>query len=147
MSAMKKEFRFALIILVIFLLFFCLRGDYGISLNLKNDVLTVDGPEGFLFSVAYDELQSIQLGKNLELGTRVDGNEKYGYQYGVWTNDTLGQYQLCVMKSNDNYIVVRTNNENTLVFNLESEDTTAEFYQAFNQLLLESNYSVSFQEL
>ena len=143
MSAMKKEFRFALIILVIVLLVYCLRGDYGISLNLENDVLTVDGPEGFLFAVAYNELQSIRLDKNLELGTCVGGDEKYGYQYGVWTNATLGQYQLCVMKNNDNYIVVRTNNE-TLVFNLESEDTTAEFYQAFKQLLLENNYSVTF---
>jgi hypothetical protein len=146
MSSKKKTvLLFAL--LLAFLLFYFLRGDYSIKLSLGDHSLNVDGPEGYLYSVDFQQIDSIVYSDTWEAGDCLSGGTKYGYQFGTWDTDQVGQYQLCVMKRNSGFIVVTTTEGDTLVFNLENTDTTMEFYKALVQYLSDEGYHMTVGEL
>jgi len=72
--------------------------------------------------------------QTLDLGDYVSGVQAKGYKYGVWHNDELGEYKLCIYTNVDRYIVVRTTSS-VYLFNLERVDDTDNFFKAFTDLL------------
>ena len=143
MSTTKKNIIFVLILLAAVTLFMMLRGDYSIELNLEDSILTVDGPEGFLFSADLAQLESISYSEEVEVGACISGGEKYGYRYGTWENNEFGQYQLCARTKSTGHIVLVTVNGEILAFNVEDNDTTQEFYRALKQLMSEEGYAAA----
>lgn len=142
MSATKKNYIVVLVIFIGFALFCISRGDYSIQLSLADHCLTVDGPEEFLYSVDFAQVESVVCSDEWEVGSCVAGNTKYGYQFGTWENDKFGQYQLCAMTRNNVYMIVTTADKEMLVLNFESPETTEEFCQTLIQYLSDEGYAV-----
>lgn len=100
--------------------------------------ILVIGRSGYELPVTYEEVTAIEYLKEMDYGNLIDGVDDGKEKSGRWENDELGQYLLCVNAKVKPCIVLRTN-EQTLVINYESEQSTRALYDA----LLEQINSVS----
>jgi len=95
-------------------------------------VVAMDGEE---HTFVYAETESIELLDNLEefdRGTMISGNESRRCVSGTFQNEAFGEYELHTLTKLDNYIVVKSSN-GVLVFNIESDETTAALYDFFRE--------------
>jgi hypothetical protein len=106
----------------------------SISVAVKNDYLTLSYSSGDSFEIKLKDITSVSEKEDLDLGKYVSGIETKKYKFGVWENDEFGEYSLCIYSNVEKYIVVETST-NIFVFNIESDDSTDSFYQAFMDLL------------
>ena len=115
---------------IIFAGLFFLRGDNGVTIDLQTDeAVTVDGPQGSLFSVRYEEIAEMTLLDSFARGECIDGGTKRGYSYGTWSVGALEEYTLIVRDKVDSCIVITDRGGRTLVFNYESDEVTANLYE------------------
>jgi hypothetical protein len=106
----------------------------SISVAVKNEYLTLSYSSGDSFEIKLKDITSVSEKEDLDLGKYVSGIETKKYKFGVWENDEFGEYSLCIYSNVEKYIVVETST-NIFVFNIESDDSTDSFYQAFMDLL------------
>ena len=101
-------------------------GAGHISASLTDDSLVIDAT---LMSkeVDYDDITSVELRDDVDYGTRVGGLSNSKVLTGNFKNDEFGKYKLAVYKSTPTCIVVHTTGK-TVVFNLESDAATEQFY-------------------
>lgn len=131
----RKAAAFFLSVLIV-ALFFLLRGDYNIALDLKtNNAITVDGPQGMLCSIAYGDVDTVALLDDFDLGECIEGGSKQGYTYGTWCCDAYGEYTLISTAKVKRYIAVTDQSGHTLVFNYESGKVTENLYSLILSLL------------
>ena len=93
-------------------------------------VVAMDGEQ---HTFVYAETESIELLDNLDefdRGTMIGGNESKRCVSGTFQNEQFGEYELHVLTKLDSYIVVNSSN-GVLVFNIESDETTAALYDFF----------------
>lgn len=136
MSQRMKNIAFSVFVLACATVAFLFRGDYAITLGFADDILTVDGPQGMLFTADFSDISSVKLmAEDFDKGQQLSGEEKYGYVFGEYENDELGRYELCTQKRVERYIVVTTQDERTVVFNCENNETMENLYTAFIELL------------
>lgn len=124
-----------LAIFIIVTLVSVFAGSTGIKLDFGEDVLTVSGPKQFSGSVSYDSIADLELVNLEDLGEVVSGDENSSYCWGTWTNSAWERYTLCVSKAADTAICVTTAAGERLVFNYQNDETTAQIYEMFTQLL------------
>jgi hypothetical protein len=106
----------------------------SISVAVKNEYLTLSYSSGDSFEIKLKDITSVSEKEDLDLGKYVSGIETKKYKFGVWENDEFGEYSLCIYSNVEKYIVVETST-NIFVFNIDSDDSTDSFYQAFMDLL------------
>jgi hypothetical protein len=106
----------------------------SISVAVNDDYLILSYSSGDSFEIKLIDITSVKEKRNLDLGKFVSGIETKKYSFGVWKNDEFGEYNLCIYSNVEKYIVVETTT-NIFVFNIESDDATDSFYQAFTDLL------------
>jgi hypothetical protein len=106
----------------------------SISVAVNDDYLILSYSSGDSFEIKLIDITSVKEKRNLDLGKFVSGIETKKYNFGVWKNDEFGEYNLCIYSNVEKYIVVETTT-NIFVFNIESDDATDSFYQAFTDLL------------
>lgn len=136
MSQRTKNIAFTVLVLACATVAFLFRGDYAVTLGFADDVLTVDGPQGMLFTTDFSDIASVKLAdKDFDKGQKLSGEEKYGYVFGEYESRELGRYELCTQKRVERYIVVTTQDERTVVFNCENNETMENLYVAFIELL------------
>ncbi len=135
MSERLKNFIWLIVIVVAFMVFSNVRGGTSTYLDFGEDKLTVTAPENFNFSVNYDYVTNIELVNEFDPGTLVNGNETRKYRWGTWRNDVWGEYTLCSSIKIDNALVLSLANEETLVINYESEETTAALLELIDDLI------------
>ena len=136
MSQRTKNIAFTVLVLACVTVAFLFRGDYAVTLGFADDVLTVDGPQGMLFTADFSDISSVKLmGEDFDKGQKLSGEEKYGYVFGEYENDGLGRYELCTQKRVERYIAVTTRDERTIIFNCENDETMENLYAAFIELL------------
>lgn len=137
MSPRLKNFLWVIVVIIAFTIFTSVRGDTGMNLNFGEDALDVLGPEGFSFSIEYDEIKNVTLLDPIETGTQISGNKNRRFQWGLFENELLGQYTLCISKKIDNAVLISMQDGSLYAFNFESEETTEALIKLFNDLLAE----------
>ncbi len=88
--------------------------------------VTVTCPDDTEFTMNYSDVVSLELVTVSDYGTCISGEETNRLRYGVWENDTWGQYELYATKSFDECIVMQSA-DSVLVINFEAAETTASF--------------------
>lgn len=134
MSEGKKKVLSALAVILVVVLVFLFRGDYSIVLSFDNDVFTVDGPQGYVFSIPLEEIGSVTMTESFDRGNCVEGGSKHGYSFGLWENG-IGEYHLCVMDKVERFITMRQTDGSLTVMNFESDASTENLYQLINDVL------------
>jgi hypothetical protein len=128
---------FGVCLLIGVIVYFLTKDVEGISIDVKDDMLSLSYSSGDSFEFRYADILSVTEAQHLDLGKHVSGTETESYKFGVWENVEFGKYNLCIYSTVSRYIVVETSND-VFVFNLESEEATDSFYKAFQEML-ESN--------
>lgn len=129
-----------LLILVIFTCFYLFRGDYTLTPSFADGVFTLDGPQGLVYTARYEDIASLRFREDMEPGEALSGGKNYGYCYGMYRSDELGEYMLCSMSKLHDYIVVTDVSGNTLAFTADNNEATRNLYEAFLALLREEGF-------
>lgn len=118
-------------------LFYNVSGPTSVSVQVDNDArtLSITGPEKFSLSIDFDDIAALSLVTDEDKGSVVNGNTQSNCSYGVWQNDTRGEYTLCVNDNNSSRIALETADGQFIVFNFEDSDATESLYTAFHALL------------
>lgn len=134
MSKGKKKILSSLAVILVVVLVLLFRGDYSIVLSFDNDIFTIDGPQGYVFSVPLEEIESVTMTESFDKGTCTEGGTKHGYSFGLWENGS-GEYQLCVTDKVERFLTVRETDGGITVLNFESDESTENLYQLINDVL------------
>ncbi|MGM9522514.1 MAG: hypothetical protein ACI3VB_08555 [Oscillospiraceae bacterium] len=84
--------------------------------------------------VSLDDVESVFLDEDLELGEMVSGVKNKSFLFGQWHNEEYGDYQLCSVANLETYAVLELK-DGYMVFNYEGDDTTQELVKAIQELL------------
>ncbi len=133
----KRNWILMAAILIIVTLISTLNKEGAVTLTYGEEALTVNGADGYSFQVAYDEITSIALEELPDLGTTVEGGSDASFRYGVWKNDTWGDYTLCLTTNVDTCIVLTLRDGSIYVFNYGDEDGTQVVYEDLPGVLAE----------
>lgn len=93
------------------------------------DGLTVESESGYVIDIAYEDVTAIELREDFDYGTLIDGVDEKKEKSGVWENEELGQYRLCVNAGIPSCIILHTES-GSLVINYESDRSTQSLYEA-----------------
>lgn len=125
-----------LIILAILLLFWRFTPPSA-HLSLEGKALSVADGDTVDVSIPFAKIRTISLIGTLERGEMVRGTSTRHIARGIWKNDAYGEYTLCINERINCCLVIQTDNQ-TLVYNYESSETTQGIYnmlvQAFSDL-------------
>lgn len=135
MSERLKNFLWLVLVLIIFGVITFFRGNSSMSLDFDGNAITVTAPEKFIYSVPFENISDIEFIEEFDSGIIVNGNKNRNFLWGIWENDTLGQYTLCAYKKIDSAILVKETSGNILVFNYESEETTVSLADMIPKLI------------
>lgn len=78
--------------------------------------------------VEYDLITSAELTEMPDRGENIDGKDETSIRYGVWSNETWGEYTVLAIPNATNCIVLHLNDGRIFVFNARSNDYTAELF-------------------
>lgn len=137
MYSNKKAILGMLLIILVFTAFYMFRGDYSLQPSFSDGVFTLDGPQGLFYTARFEDIVSLRYEEDMDLGEALSGGKNYGYLYGEYRNDTIGEYLLCSMSKLHDYIVVTDADGSTLAFTADNAEATKNLYDAFLALLRE----------
>ncbi|MCD8127478.1 MAG: hypothetical protein LUD82_08580 [Clostridiales bacterium] len=119
------------VVVVVLALFSAFAGTSSATLTFQDDGVSISASDELTIEIAYADMQSVTLEELPDsLGTCVDGKEGRSYSYGVWQSDTWGDYFLAAKTNLTQVIVIKTE-EQTVVFNYESDNVTSQLYEYF----------------
>lgn len=118
---------FGLCLFLVVIGFSMVESHFRIDVAL-NDTEIVVNSNRYNMQVQYDLIASAELVEMPDRGERVDGKDETSIRYGIWTNDTWGEYVVIAIPNATNCIVMHLNDGRTFVFNARSNDYTAELY-------------------
>ena len=136
----KKTIAAMLLIIVLFTAFYLFRGDYTLTPSFSKGVFTLDGPQGLVYTARYEDIVSLRFAQDMELGEQLSGGKNYGYLYGTYRSDELGEYMLCSMSKLHDYILVTDAQGATLAFTADNNEATRNLYEAFLAHLREEGF-------
>ena len=136
----KKTIAAMLLIIVLFTAFYLFRGDYTLTPSFSEGVFTLDGPQGLVYTARYEDIVSLRFAQDMELGEQLSGGKNYGYLYGTYRSDELGEYMLCSMSKLHDYILVTDAQGATLAFTADNNEATRNLYEAFLAHLHEEGF-------
>ena len=137
----KKAFAGMLLIIAVFTIFTMFRGDYSLAPSFTDGVFTLDGPQGLVYTARFEDIASLRFVEDMELGEQLDGGKNYGYLYGHFRSEALGDYMLCSMSRVHDYIVVTDRDGATLAFTADNAEATKNLCDAFTALLRDEGFS------
>ena len=137
----KKAFAGMLLIIAVFTIFTMFRGDYSLAPSFTDGVFTLDGPQGLVYTARCEDIASLHYVEDMELGEQLDGGKNYGYLYGHFRSEELGDYMLCSMSRVHDYIVVTDRDGATLAFTADNAEATKNLCDAFTALLRDEGFS------
>lgn len=137
----KKAFAAMLLIVAVFTIFTMFRGDFSLAPSFTDGVFTLDGPQGLVYTARFEDIASLHYVEDMELGEQLDGGKNYGYLYGHFRSEALGDYLLCSMSRVHDYIVVTDRDGATLAFTADNAEATKNLCDAFTALLRDEGFS------
>ncbi|HIW21317.1 MAG TPA: DUF3784 domain-containing protein [Candidatus Dorea intestinavium] len=114
--------------IVVLLLF---RGE--ISYEFKDDYLRVKSGSLVNKKIDLQGIKEITLESDIDRGDRVGGKGNLKVSAGNYKNEAFGKYYLFVYNKNDEYIVMK-DDENVYVLNQETKEETKELFERLQQI-------------
>jgi hypothetical protein len=134
MNTIKNIYILILIILAVATVFAIVYSGDSTVLDVGESSLTINGAESTSYTIDYEDIQSVELVYSPDYGTSIDGGKKQMHAYGIWNNESWGEYSLYVNTNIDVCIVI-TEIKGVFVFNYINEQTTEDFYNSFLEYL------------
>jgi len=129
----KKDFIFGLIVFVLAILI-SLKPSNKVRVQFDEtsvDVVTTK----YSMNIPYDMVDSVSLVDKPELGTQIDAYNDNIVAYGIWENDTWGEYTACIEGATDNCIVIHLTDGRLFVISRRNNEETAAVYEQFQTYL------------
>ena len=123
----KKDLIFGLIILALTIVI-SLKPSNKVRVQFEEagvDIVTTK----YSMNIPYDMVASIALVEKPELGEQIDGYNDNIVAYGIWKNDTWGEYYIVADLDTSNCIVLRLIDGRTFVFSCKDDETTVSHYE------------------
>ena len=134
MNTTKNIYILIFIFLAVATVFAIVYSGGSTVLDVGESSLTINGAGNTSYIIDYEDIQSVELVDSPDYGTSIDGGKKQMYAYGIWNNESWGEYILYVNTNIDVCIVI-TEIEGVFVFNYINEQTTKDFYNSFLEYL------------
>ena len=134
MNTTKKIYILIFIFLAVATVFALVYSGDSTLLDVGESSLTITGAGSTSYTIDYEDIQSVELVYSPDYGTSIDEGKKQMYAYGIWNNESWGEYRLYVNTNIDVCIVI-TEIEGVFVFNYINEQTTKDFYNSFLEYL------------
>ena len=134
MNTIKNIYILIFIFLAVTTVFALVYSGDSTVLDVGESSLTINGAGNTSYTIAYEDIQSVELVYSPDYGTSIDGGKKQMYAYGIWNNESWGEYRLYVNTNIDVCIVI-TEIERVFVFNYINEQTTKDLYNSFLEYL------------
>lgn len=137
-SGQVRNIIFIILIFVAATLYYVLHPSSPSGLSFGDDAMTVTvaGDEPYVLEVPYDGIRDLERASGLDLGRCLEGGDTEKCRYGLWENETFGQYRLCAWAGITEYVVLDTA-DGTVVCNYESDEATGSLYDALVKFLAE----------
>ena len=134
MNPIKKIYILILIFLIVATVFAIVNSGDNTVLEVGESSLTIKGAGSTSYKIDYQDIQSVELVYSPDYGTSIDGGKYQKFVYGIWNNESWGEYSMYVNSKIDVCIVI-TEIEGVYVFNYINEQTTKDFYLSFLEYL------------
>ena len=134
MNTIKKYYILIFIFLAVATVFSIVFGGDSTVLDVGESSLTIKGAGSTSYTIEYEDIQSVELVYSPDYGTIIDGGKKQKYAYGIWNNESWGEYSLYLNTNIDVCILIREN-KGVFLFNYINEQTTKDFYNSFLEYL------------
>lgn len=135
MNSKSKTVVNILVFLAALFLVSTFQGRSTIAIDTDDNTLILEAPDEFSLSIAYDQIETLELCDLNDPGAATSGGENRKCRWGEWENSTLGTYTQCTLKKVEPVIRLTTSGGDTVVFNYESEKTTTSLHQMLSDLL------------
>ena len=125
----KKDFIFGLIVFALAILI-SLKPSNKVRVQFDEtsvDVVTTK----YSMNIPYDMVDAVSLVDKPELGTQIDGYNDNIVAYGIWNNDTWGEYTACIEGATDNCIVIDLIDGRIFVISRRDNEETQRVYEEF----------------
>lgn len=109
------------------------------NFSLEGEALCVADGDTVDVSIPFAEIRAISLIGTLERGEMVRGTSTRHIARGIWKNDAYGEYTLCINERISCCVAIQADNQ-TLVYNYESSETTQGIYDMLVQALCDLGY-------
>jgi len=129
-----------LLIIFVVITFIIPNGSHKNLFAWEDTRLLITCPDDTTHSIPYTSITHIALVENADLGTCLTGDSNSTYCYGLWRNESLGDYVLCAYKSFSTVIQLTTAEE-TYRISYESAGTTQGLYNSIVETLTHEGYS------
>ena len=129
----KKDFIFGLVVFALAILI-SLKPSNKVRVQFDEtsvDVVTTK----YSMNIPYDMVDSVSLVDKPELGTQIDAYNDNIVAYGIWENDTWGEYTACIEGATDNCIVIHLTDGRLFVISRRNNEETAAVYEQFQTYL------------
>lgn len=127
---------FALVIIIGITAITLLNPSDLVRVQIEQETLQIDGPDGLQYSVPLGEIQEVFLIEEPVYDENMQ--EMHKVVSGQYVNDQWGEYSLCASTEIPACIVVHSEKD-TYVFNFEDLGTTRWFFEEFTVYLKEYN--------
>ncbi len=117
MNPIKKIYILILIFLIVATVFAIVNSGDNTVLEVGESSLTINGAANTSYSIDYEDILSVELVYSPDYGTSIDGGKNQKYVYGIWNNESWGEYSMYVNSKIDVCIVI-TEIERVLRFQL-----------------------------
>jgi len=134
MNTTKNIYILIFIFLAVATVFAIVNSGDSTVLNVGESSLTINGAGNTSYTIDYEDIQSVELVYSPDYGKSIAGGKKQKYAYGIWNNESWGEYSLYVNTIIDVCIVI-TEIRGVFVFNYINEQTTKDFFHSFLEYL------------
>ncbi len=134
MKTIKNIYILILIILAVATVFAIVYSGDSTVLEVGESSLTINGSGSTSYTINFKDIHSVELVDSPDYGTSIAGGKKQMYAYGIWNNESWGEYRLYVNTNIDVCIVI-TEINGVFVFNYINEQTTEDFYNSLLEYL------------
>jgi hypothetical protein len=134
MNTIKNIYKLIFLFLAVATVFALVYSGDNTVIEVGESSLTIKGAGGISYKIDYEDIQSVDLVYSPDYGTSIDGGKKHKYAYGIWNNESWGDYRLNVNTKIDACIVI-TEVKGVFLFNYINEQTTVDFFNSFLEYL------------
>lgn len=127
MNKRRTNLLLAVAIIIVVLVASVLNPPDRVEFHIEEDVMYVDGPEGFRYSTPLGEIEKLLLVEDPVYGE--EGEKTKGVVWGSYTNDTWGEHMQCAYAKIPVCIAVY-GPDGILLFNFDDEEITRKLYEA-----------------
>ena len=108
----------------------------SVTVDIKEAYVTIGGTLADDITVIYDDIDTVELVENVDVGLKTVGTETLRTKTGQYRSEEYGAYSLFMYKSVSNGIVLTTKTGDIIIFNCDTPEKTAECCNAINDKLL-----------